>query len=133
MELFQQKICLDTDIIINFLKGKKEETEFIQEHLNTSILFTTPITIYELYYGAYRLNNKKELNILNKFIKCIPVITFSKIAAKEAAMIASELRREGRTLEHRDIFIASIAKTYKCKLKTNNKIHFERIRELELI
>ena len=57
----EDKICLDTDILVNFLRNKKEEVDYIQKHEGKVIFATTPINIFELYYGAYKSGRRENL------------------------------------------------------------------------
>ena len=50
----EDKICLDTDFLVNFLRNKKEEADFIKENEISKNLATTYINLFELYYGAYK-------------------------------------------------------------------------------
>ncbi|MBI5389090.1 type II toxin-antitoxin system VapC family toxin [Candidatus Woesearchaeota archaeon] len=67
------KICLDTDILVNFLRDRPQEVVFIENHEEDFSLYTTEINIFELYYGAYKSNNPdekiKEIEILLERIR----------------------------------------------------------------
>ncbi len=56
-------ICLDTSVLIDNLRGKKQTVEFIKrlEEAGTT-LSTTTINSFELYYGAYR-SRRREKNL----------------------------------------------------------------------
>ena len=48
-------ICLDSDFIINYLRGKEEAIEFLME-VNNEELVTTEINVFEVFYGIYSKN-----------------------------------------------------------------------------
>ena len=45
-------ICLDSDFIIDYLKGKKEVVAALEKHEET--LVTTEINVFEIFFGIYR-------------------------------------------------------------------------------
>ena len=56
----ENKICIDTDILVDFLRNEEKAVEFIKEHEERNELATTHINLFELYYGAYKSNKKTE-------------------------------------------------------------------------
>jgi hypothetical protein len=60
------------------------------------------------------------------------IIAFDELAAHEAARVAAEQRRRGRTLEIRDVQIAGVALARKAAIATRNVRHFEGL-GIELI
>jgi len=53
------KILIDTDILIDFLRGDKNTVELIKG-ISAKRLITTDINAFELYHGAYKSKNKRE-------------------------------------------------------------------------
>lgn len=119
-----EKICLDSDIIISLLRGDVSLSQKIS--LVNSRLCTTSINVFEVWYGK-KVNETTEqiLNTLDTFI-------FDNSAAKLSAEILLKLEKEGNPLEFRDIFVASICIANRCQLWTNNKKHFERMEQFGL-
>ena len=130
----EDKICLDTDFIVNFLRNKKEEAEFIKKNELDKDLATTYVNLFEIYYGAYKsaekLNNIKAIEAL---IGRINILNFSMESVKKAGEILAKLEKEGKTIEFRDLFIGTIALVNGYAVKTNNVKHFSRIGELEIL
>ena len=60
----ESKICLDTDVVVNFLRGNKQEAEFIRSKEESADLAITYITLFELYYGAYKSSKKSIIFVL---------------------------------------------------------------------
>ena len=64
------KYLLDTDVVINHLRGKK----IINEKIITSGSFISIITYGELLYGAYKsLNKEKSLNLISAFLNDLSI------------------------------------------------------------
>lgn len=61
-------ICLDTTFIIDLLNNDKAAVR-IAVSIEGSPLFTTQINVFELLYGEFITNDKKKLEIFNRFNK----------------------------------------------------------------
>ena len=70
---------------------------------------------------------------IENFIKDLDLLDFESRAARKASDVQKELKAEGKVIEIRDLFIASIAIANNCTLATLNKKHFENIKELKLL
>lgn len=124
MGKMDKKICLDSDKIINFLKNKDNS---IEQLLNENYwMYTTTINAFEL-----RLRNTN-LKLVEEFLQKIQILPFDDLSSATAAEIHKKLKSEGKMIDIRDLFIASISIRNGAKLLTNNKKHFERIENLEL-
>ncbi len=131
MGLVEDKICLDSDFLIDFLRNKKETVEWLKEYEKKVDLATTIINAFEIYHGEFKIKNNavhidnllKNLNVLNLSIEIV----------KKAGEIATNLEKEGNIIEFRDILIAATVISNNYSLKTNNKKHFERIKGLRIV
>ncbi len=119
-----REVCLNSDIIIELLKNNNEVKKEIDSI--EAIFYTTPINIFEVWYG------KKKHEGIKEFIEKIKVINISKEIGIKTAEIMDKLREEGQLIEFRDIMIASICIENNLELLTNNKKHFERLRKFGL-
>ena len=130
----EDKICLDTDFLVNFLRNKKEEADFINKNEESKDLFTTYINIFELYYGAFK-SAKKEENIksITSLLNRIEILNLSHESIKKAAEILVNLEKKGEQIDFRDLLIGTIALVNNNSIKTNNIKHFERIEGLNVI
>lgn len=128
------KICIDSDVLINFLRNKEDTVAFIIENEEKHELATTDINAFELYHGAYvsekSTENVKQVDLL---LERIIVLPYTTGIAKFSGELLAELKKEGKTIEFRDLFIGSIARANGYKLKTNNTKHFKRIKGLEIV
>lgn len=127
------KICLDTDFLVNFLRNKKEEVEFIKKNEIDKDLVTTHINLFELYYGAYKSTEKQNnLKAISLLLDRISILNFSNESVKKAGEILAKLEKEGKVIEFRDLFIGTIALVNNYSIKTKNIKHFDRIEGLNI-
>lgn len=123
----EDKVCLDTDFLVNFLRNKKEEVSFILENENKVFFTTTYINLFELYYGAYKSKNNNNVLKIEELQHRLKVLNLSKEAVRKAGQDLAELEKNGTPIDFRDLLIGCIAQTEGFSLKTNNKKHFEKI------
>ncbi len=121
-----KKICLDSDIIIEILKNNKKTIEIIAS--SAEILCITPVTIFEIWNGRF----EKETQTIKSLLKNFEIIDFDADSSFIAGDIERALKNKGEELEIRDIFIASVCISNKMPLLTNNKKHFERLKDFGL-
>lgn len=120
------KYLLDTDIVIDHLKGKKT----IDEDLAKAGMAISIITHGELVYGAYRSHDpKKTLALVKQFIRdlAIGVMTLNEDITEEYARLKAHLETKGKKLDDFDLLIAATARKNKLILVTNNLRHFSPI------
>ncbi|MFH1053642.1 MAG: type II toxin-antitoxin system VapC family toxin [Candidatus Woesearchaeota archaeon] len=128
------QICLDTDFLINFLRNKEEELDFIKQNEINMELSTTYINIFELYYGAFKSSAKdNNLKAISLLLNRINILDFSLESVKKAGEILAELEKQGKLIEFRHLFIGTIALVNNHSIKTNNIKHFNRIKGLRFI
>ncbi|HZX12743.1 MAG TPA: type II toxin-antitoxin system VapC family toxin [Candidatus Nanoarchaeia archaeon] len=129
-----ENICLDTDILVDFLRNKKEAVAFIESLGPENTLSTTYINLFELYYGAMRSSFRQHnLESLEKLQHRLTLLNLSSSSVKEAGRILAELEKSGNPIDFRDLLIGTIALVHNFSLKTNNTKHFSRIKGLQLI
>ncbi|MBM3232639.1 type II toxin-antitoxin system VapC family toxin [Candidatus Pacearchaeota archaeon] len=117
--------CLDTGIVIAFLKQQPSIFEKIASLSETNSMYITSIVLCELYKGVYRSSNLAyELSILEKFIETVPVLDFSIEACRIFGEDFVRLQKEGNMIDDFDVMVASIAKAHGATVVTRNKKHF---------
>ncbi len=123
---------IDTDWIIDFLKGKKEIVDTLLS-LEKKGLAISVISLAELYEGIYSSDNQTEkMNGLNNFLSGVNVFEIDDEIAKIFGNQRQALRKTGRLIDNFDLLIASTCLFYDLTLMTNNINHFERIEGLKL-
>ena len=120
-------ICLDTNFIIDFLKKKKEAVGFIEKCEEEVV--TTEINSFEVFIGIY---GNKSISARG-FFDSIKILSGNQWG-EEAAKILADLIKEGKIIEVNDCLMISIMKANGCnRIVTNNRKHFERIKNIEII
>jgi predicted nucleic acid-binding protein len=129
-----KEICVDTDILIDFLKKKDPGSAAYRNWRRKVSVLITSITAFELLQGASRTDYGQErYEEANSLIdQQQGILPFDKLAASVASQINSELRRDGKSIEIRDLFNASICVARKVPMLTRKRDHYERIRDLKL-
>jgi len=127
------KICLDTDILIDFLKGDPEIVKKTKELEERHELTTTTINIFELYFGAFK-SRKVEGNVkaVDELVERLEPLKFTSNSAKISGKIIADLERKGEPIDFRDAMIAGIALENEALIYTRNMRHFKRVEELKL-
>ncbi|WP_321777894.1 PIN domain-containing protein [Sulfurimonas sp.] len=127
-----KKYLIDSDILIYFLKGKKEVVERLSQ-IPIDNLYISRINYTELIYGAYNSSKiTKNLKIIEPFLDSFKVLEFTKISSLLFAKEKARLKKNGNIIADMDLIIASIAIENDCTLISNNIKHFERVQNLEL-
>ena len=124
-------VCVDTDILIDFLRNKEEAVSLMEGIANEGRMTTTVINGFELWKGAYRKN--KDWKEISKLFDSIHLLNMDKESSKKAAEIFESLKKKGEAVDALDVMIASIAMINNEPLLTLNKKHFERIDGLRLV
>ena len=126
--------CLDTDIIIAFLRGDKEAAKKINNFSNFGIqLSTTPINVCELYIGAYKSQNPEEnVGLIDDFLQSLICLDFNFHPCKLIGFLTNKLMKKGRFIGEMDILVAGLALLYDEVLVTRNVKHFEKIEGLRI-
>ena len=125
-------VCLDSDIIINFLRKEKNALNLFEKFKSEDEAFiTTSINSFELLKGIPKSSNMDKTRVL-EFINNFEILNFDFESSKKAAEIFEDLKSKGDMIDFADIMIASIAITNDEDLITANLSHFKRIKELKL-
>ncbi len=116
-------VCLDTSIIIDFLKGRENAVSTIASYSsNPEGLSTTSITVYELL----KYKNLKEKEKMLMFVSRLKIHNFDMVSAGIASDNYLSLKEKGSLIKEFDILIAGIA-------KANNEIVLTSDRDFETI
>jgi len=121
--------CLDTNIIIDIFRGDiglKSKLEKIK--LNKDEVFITPITLCELYRGAFlHHDSSKKLEDIDVFVSFFEILEFDINSCKEFGKEYARLKKRGKTTNEFDLMIISIAKVNNLVLVTRDKKHFKNM------
>ncbi len=132
MERFRG-VALDTDIIIDFLRGKERAVRLIKKLYESNInLATTVINIFELSWGAYKLG-KKRVNDIEKLTESLIILNMTVKDAIKAGEEIAYLESLGLKIDIRDLLIGIITRENGYALLTGNVKHFNRIKDLDIL
>jgi len=127
-----EKLCIDSDVLIGFLRGEENAVDSIREAKGKYSLCTTACNAFEIFLGAHLLKTRGGIAAANKLVNALQVLDLTRPAAEKAAEIGAALQKKGQGLPLGDILIAGIALENNCILLTQNKKHFEKIPGLKL-
>ncbi len=125
------KLLLDTDIFVNFLRGKEEEALFFNKILveNEFYGLFSSITEIELF-AVERLDQKQETAILKLLANLQRIDLDSQVAQLAGRWLAKYKKSNG--LETPDAIIAASAVIHGASLVTKNTRHYTFIPGLVL-
>jgi len=124
---------LDTNICIYIINKRPPEVFERFRRMKLMQLHIPTIVVFELYFGLEKnQSHRRNVSFLENFIAPLSVTGFSIEAAKCAAKIRANLRKQGTSIGAYDIQIAAVAMTEGMVLLTNNTKEFERIDGLKL-
>lgn len=125
-------VCIDSDVLINFLRNKPSALNVINQlREKQEALMTTSVNSFEIMRGISHVSKDKEEHI-QSFLSNFTILNFDFESSKKAADIFNALKEKGASLDLADVMIAAIAMTHNQSLLTENKSHFERIHGLQL-
>jgi predicted nucleic acid-binding protein len=122
------RYLLDTNVISETARKKPDAS--VSRWLGQLSTLTLPaVGVYELASGIQRLPAGKKREFLEDWLAELlasdcEVLPFDRDAALTCAVLESEARRRGRTIEQRDLLILAIAKSQNLAVATRNVAHF---------
>lgn len=131
----EDTVALDTDILIDLLRGQAETVKKLRalEDSNT-LQTTTTVNAFELHYGAWKTDNPpRNLQAVETLLSRLTLLDFTPEAAATAGKILASLEMEGSTIGLRDAFIAATVLEHGATLYTRNTRHFSRVPNLRLL
>jgi tRNA(fMet)-specific endonuclease VapC len=128
-------IVLDTDVIIEYLRGQPHVVEGVTRLLEEGeTLTTTAVNAAELHRGAVGPRTRREmLASLHELLTRLDALPLDGRAARRYGALAAGLDRAGQTMPLADGLVAAIALENGGRLLTLNKRHFARVPALELV
>lgn len=122
-----EKVLIDTDVLIDFLRGYGERIQLFFEKIEKREIkgLVSQVTIIELYSGD--LDEKKETS-LEKLLAFFEIIDLTN----DVCRLAGKLKKKYK-MSLADSIISATASMNKLSLFTLNTKHFLPISELKLI
>lgn len=126
----KRELCIDTNILIDYLKGREPVASALTQVVKTHNCFVTSITTYELLFGVTRA--KKEIGE-HDLLGAFSPLAFDRASASRASLLHTELLSLNKNIGLKDIFIASICLVHGLPILTSNVKHFSRVPNLNII
>jgi predicted nucleic acid-binding protein len=129
------RTVIDTDVLIDLLGNVKKVVGFLAEiEEKGSLLATTVINAFELYYGAHK-SREREQNLLatRKLLNRLILRPLEPTSAETAGRIYAQLETKGQQIGLRDALIGAIVLTKRFTIITRNVEHFQKITGLTVI
>jgi predicted nucleic acid-binding protein len=118
-------ILVDTDVLVDFLRGHEKAVSFVNEFSSRIIL--SSIVVAELYAGV---KGNTELTILENFISLFRVVPLTAEIAKIGGLYKRDFgKSHGVGLA--DAVLAAIATAENAELKTLNVKHYPMLNGIE--
>jgi tRNA(fMet)-specific endonuclease VapC len=129
------RVVIDTDILVDFLRGSREAVLLVSHFEERKFLLaTTTINAFELYYGAHKSKEpEKAAQSTRQLLDRLVLLPLTSKSAQRAGHIYADLEKKGQPVGLRDTLIGAIALTRGYRVATRNKEHFEKIGDLQLI
>ncbi len=119
--------CIDTNIIVNFLRGDKSTINKFRE-INNNDIFITPLTLCELFRGAFFSSSPEiKVGLIKDLTDSFNLLEFGEKVCIEYGKEYAKLSKIGKITENIDIMIGCFAKVNNLILVTRNKKHFENL------
>jgi len=122
-------VVVDTDLLIDFLRGKGPGALLVRDLISSHSLRVTAITAFELRVGADFLARRDDiLRLVHS--RTFPLDPGSALRAGE---VAAALRRAGQDIGMADCLQAGICLKFDLPFATRNRKHFNRVEGLRLL
>ncbi len=118
--------CFDTNILVDYLRGNDELIKEMNEFILGNDIFITPVTLCELYRGAYGHKERdKKVADVNILASGFNLLDFDVESCKVFGEIYFEFKKKGEPVPEFDLMIASIVKSKGLTFITRDKKHFK--------
>ncbi len=117
-------ILLDTDVLVDFLRGHKKAVSFVKVH-STQIILSS-IVVAELYAGV---KGDVEQASLDDFVSLFRVVAVSAEIAKAGGLYKRDYGKS-HGIGLADGIVAATADAENAELKTHNRKHYPMLKGL---
>jgi tRNA(fMet)-specific endonuclease VapC len=122
-------IIADTDVLIDFLRGRDPAAARVAIELGTGSFGTTAVNAFELRSGA---RSERQRRAVDELLEALTVVPLASQEATQAAALRLKLEAHGEGIGMADYLIAGICLARRATLLTKNRKHFERVPGLVL-
>ncbi len=122
-------VVVDTDLVVDFLRGKGPGVSLVRELVASHRLRVTAITAFELRVGTDFLARRDDILRLVRS-RTFPLDPASALRAGE---VAATLRAAGQDIGMADCLQAGTCLNFDVTFATRNRKHFDRVEGLRLL
>lgn len=127
------KCLVDTDWIIDHLKGIEKVREKLKEFRQYCGIAVSIFSLAELYEGIYSSRDPiKDQRLLENLLTQFSVLGIDREICKVFGRERTNLRKKKQLIGDMDLLIASTALHHNLTILTNNLKHFERVEGLKI-
>jgi tRNA(fMet)-specific endonuclease VapC len=119
----------DSDVLIDFLRGRSPWSGRIKLEIETGHLATTAINSFELLSGAKSAADQEKVS---RLLAALTVLAVTPDASEQAAAVRRSLESQGQGIGMADCLIAGVCLAHGGVLLTRNQDHFGRVPNLKL-
>lgn len=119
---------LDSDVLIDYLRGAGPGRELVGALIHGPRYRVTAVTAFELALGRSYVENPRPVHTLLS----VPLLMLTRRAGLRGGALLAELRRKGAAIDVRDAMQAGICLEAGMTLVTRNIAHFERVPGLQV-
>lgn len=125
-----KQYLLDTNVLIRLLRRRSDLLDKKLRKAAPEMVYISAITLYELYYGAFKSKRtERNIELINE---CkFQVLEFDKQDAKESGDIRAYLTEIGMPVGPYDVLLAGQTRARGMILVTHNTKEFARIPNLK--
>ena len=124
---------VETDWAVHWLRGREDIIHKLRQFQERGIGLSV-ISLAELYTGIYYSTDViKAGEKLDGFLSFVSILGMNQEICRIFGKENSRLRKDGRIIGDFDLLIAATCIHHGLKLLTNNRRHFQRIEDLEII
>ena len=124
-----ERVVVDTDLLIDFLRGKGAGVSLVRDLLSEQRLRLTSVSGFELRAGTDFLERHDDIMRLFRS----RTVTLDLSSALRGGEIAAELRKQGQGIGLADCLQAGVCLRHDLPLATRNRKHFSRVDGLRLV
>jgi predicted nucleic acid-binding protein len=117
-------VLVDTDILIDYLRGEPQAEEFIESNLESIVIST--ITVGELYQGVLE---GEERSALDSMISALTTLPVTEDIAREGGLLCRQYRKTHR-IGLADCLVAATASHHNLPLRSLNTKHFPMLGDI---
>jgi predicted nucleic acid-binding protein len=113
-----RKVLVDTDILIDFLRGRESARGFLSARLDDAVIYCSAITVAEIFAGMKEHEREKTVAL----IESLHILDVTREIAERSGTYKRDENRQ--SLELDDCFIAATAFVIGAVLATGNGKHY---------